>query len=78
MTQAEKMAKEWLETGFGHLDYGLPPKKAVFNLIHRVAERGIEEALASFNLIAPGKDVPVGMIRDAIRSRRWWEEEIKK
>ena len=30
---------------------------------------GIEEALASFNLIAPGKDVPVDMIRDVISKR---------
>ena len=46
--------------------------------IEHIAERGKEEALRSFNLIAPGKDVPVGMIRDAIRSRRWWEKEVKK
>ena len=74
MTKAEKMAHDigidwYAEDGINIQD------DAIEKLIHQVAERGIEEALASFNLIAPGKDVPVDMIRDAIRARRWWEDE---
>ena len=61
---------KWMEETSGTLHVGT---MFIHSLIHGIAaearKEGIEEALASFNLIAPGKDVPVDMIRQAITER---------
>ena len=51
--------------------YEIPEKwdVSIQEAYRRGWEEGLKEALASFNLVAPGKDVSVDMIRDAIAER---------